>query len=431
MYAGLVLAQKQPNFLVIISDDQRYDSLDEIMPATRKRIFDEGARFSTAYVTTPQCCPSRASILTGMYASRHGVRVNNLPLNIPTIADHLKKRGYSTALVGKYLNSWGGSPRPEYDYWVSFKKGSSRYINPLLNVQGVWGRHKGYITYLLGDHVKSFFQQAHAGATPFLMVFAPNAPHEPAIPAREDTRKFLDLKPHRPPNYLEVDQSDKPDWLRGRRPLDKEHQEKVDEFRIRQLQTLAALDRTVNSFLDELERLKMLDNTVVFFISDNGVMWGEHGLTSKSCVYEAAIKVPFAVRYPALVPQAQVYSELVANIDIAPTIYELAGVPEPAGVNGKSLVSVLQGRGGGHAHLLIQDWRGEKVVKIRRPFAAVHTGRFVYVENKGDRPEFYDLKQDPHQLENGYNNPANKEQIAKLKIKLRELREESTPLSVQ
>src|SRR3972149_4416896 len=129
---------ERPNFLVIIADDQRYDTLGSFMPRTQARIFNEGVQFTKGYVTTPLCCPSRASILTGMYAHRSGVRVNSDILRHRTFADRLHEEGYFTGVVGKYLNSWDGSARPEFDFWAAFAGGGSRYFNPRLNVAGSW-----------------------------------------------------------------------------------------------------------------------------------------------------------------------------------------------------------------------------------------------------------------------------------------------------
>jgi arylsulfatase A-like enzyme len=150
----------RPNILIIVTDDQRFDTMD-VMSETRSWIFDQGVTFSNGFVTTPLCCPSRASILTGMYAHNHGVRENEDTLEHTTFIEILSKNGYYTGLVGKYLNSWKGEPRPEYDYWVSFSLGETRYYNPRLNVNGEWIRHQDqYVTYALGDYAIEFLNKA-------------------------------------------------------------------------------------------------------------------------------------------------------------------------------------------------------------------------------------------------------------------------------
>lgn len=169
----------RPNVLVIVSDDQRYGTVKDFMPFTQKEIFDKGASFINAYVTTPSCCPSRSSILTGMYASHHGVIENSVALEKETLLHQMQRAGYKTGLIGKYLNSWPGTPRSEADYWVAFRGGSSRYIDPKLNVNGEWIQHQGHITYLLAEYVKEFLSGSVADDKPFFLFFTPNAPHRP------------------------------------------------------------------------------------------------------------------------------------------------------------------------------------------------------------------------------------------------------------
>jgi hypothetical protein len=149
----------RPNFLIIITDDQREDTM-EYMPKAQAGIFDEGVTFSKGYITTPFCCPSRSSIFTGMYAHNHNVLQNNMPFNIQTIAVALQKNGYYTGLIAKYLNSW--EARPEYNYWVAFKSGETNYKDPVLNVNGTWNQYPGYITYILSDYVIDFLGKAPA-----------------------------------------------------------------------------------------------------------------------------------------------------------------------------------------------------------------------------------------------------------------------------
>jgi len=200
----------RPNFLVIISDDQRADTLTpEFMPRTRELLVEQGVCFDRGYVTTPLCGPSRSSIMTGMYARNHGVLRNpNLFLQTSYI-DRLHEAGYYTGLVGKFLNSWDGSPRPEFDYWVAHSGGAHRYFNPLLNVNGEWAVRPGYMTHLLRDYALQFFTQAPADR-PFLLQFCPNAPHSPFDPAPGDEELYPELPLHRPPNFNEEDVSDKP-----------------------------------------------------------------------------------------------------------------------------------------------------------------------------------------------------------------------------
>jgi len=408
----------RPNFLVIVTDDQRYDTM-EYMPNTRQLIFDQGVTFSKGYITTPFCCPSRASILTGMYAHNHWVHVNEDPLEFKTVVEDIHRNGYYTGLVGKYLNSWKGETRPEYDFWVSFWGGTMKdYYDPDLDVNGTWSKHEGYATYIFRDYALEFLDGASRQSKPFFLLFAPNAPHAPFTPAREDTALLQDLEPFRPISFNEADNSDKPISISGSAPLTEEDIQTIDNVRRRQILTLMALDRTIPDIIQKLKDTGELDNTVILFISDNGKHWGEHRLDSKSTAYEESVRVPFAIRYPPLIPTPYVEEGLVVNIDIAPTIYELSETSMPKLVNGKSLVGLLSGGAEWRDHVLLEAWPD------RGAWTAIHTGDSIYIETKNDLSEFYDLKVDPFEMDNAVDAPQYQDLIAKLK---RYLQEEKVP----
>ena len=192
----------------------------------------------------------------------------------------------------------------------------------------------------------------------------------------------------------------------------------IDTLRRDQILTLVSLDRAVGALLDSLEAEGELDNTFVVFMSDNGKFWGEHRITSKNSFYEEAVKVPFGVRYPPLVAKPYVDDHLVANIDIAPTIYELAKV-KPSGLkmDGMSLVGLLNKSVTWRENLLLEGW------PPRGYFSAIHTGRYVYAETQGDKSEFYDLQTDPFELENKFDDPAFQDMIKQLQVELNKVRE--------
>jgi N-acetylglucosamine-6-sulfatase len=186
----------------------------------------------------------------------------------------------------------------------------------------------------------------------------------------------------------------------------------ADDNRRRQILTLVALDRKIGEILAKLKETGQLDNTVIIFLSDNGLHWGEHRLDGKSSLYEESSHVPFAMRYPALIPTPYVEQRLVANIDIAPTLYQLAGINIPYRVAGTSLLKLFEPNSKWRDHILLEAWppRGE--------WTAIHTDRYVYAETQNDLSEFYDLETDPYQLDNQINNPAYKDIIAEMKKQL-------------
>lgn len=406
------VSDKRPNILIIVSDDQRMNTM-EYMPETQAGIFDQGITFANGFVTTPLCCPSRASILTGMYAHNHGVLVNEDPLKQTTFMEILHKNGYYTGLIGKYLNSWDGTARPEYDYWVSYAFGETRYYNPRLNINGTWKRLQGqYITYALGDYAIDFIKQASKKNEPFVLLFTPNAPHQPSTPAVEDEGLLKDLKPYRPPSFNEPDMSDKPAWLANRPLLTDKEIAQIDSQRRDQLLTLISLDRTIGRVLTELKDTGELDRTFIFYLSDNGLFWGEHRFDIvKNRYYEENVHVPFAIRYPPLVPTPYVENRIVANIDIAPTIYDLAGIPIPKTVDGASIVQLLKGDPTWRKYLLLEGGIQDG------SYVGVRSERYFYGENDS-YPEFYDLQTDPYELQNQVNNPDYQSIIQDLKQNL-------------
>ncbi|HEU4368904.1 MAG TPA: sulfatase-like hydrolase/transferase [Methylomirabilota bacterium] len=447
-------AGARPNFLIILSDDQRHDTLD-YMPRTKARIFGEGVTFSRAYITTSLCCPSRASILTGMYAHKHGVRSNSIPLQKETFIERLKRSGYYTGQVGKYLNSWDGTARPEFDVWAAGPSGIAHYFDPRVNLNGTWTGLRGYLTHIQRDHALEFLQRAGQQDKPFVLLFSPNAPHfgyerpggpprgpmdkafflRPPEPAPGDEKLHEALPAHRPPSFNRADVATRPRWFRSLPPLTPDLIGEIDAFRVRQLQSLNALDHAVENLLASLAARGKLDDTVVLYLSDNGHFWGEHGIPwGKNAPYEESSRVPFGVRYPRLASKPRVETRLVANIDIAPTIYELAGIPIPADVDGRSLVPLLDARRvqapsapAWRDELLLEGWVGSAAAAAGwAPYAAIHTGRYVYVETEGDRSELYDLATDPHQLVNQVANPAYASFVIDLKARLRRLRPAAT-----
>jgi len=397
-----VSAQDQPNILIILTDDQRFDDVTPYMPITSAELFDKGAYFPSAYITTPACCPSRASIFTGRYASQHEVIGNPYVLREPTFIEMLKDADiYFTGIVGKYLNTSNGRPRPEFDYWVSFEGGNVSYFNPELNVNGRVRTIRGYSTTIFGKFAQKFLSRAQKQEKPFLLYLSFNAPHYPAKP-HPSARNMFTVPTEVPPSFNEADRSDKPAWIRKRDPVS---QRFIERMRTRQRQCLWTVDQTIGKILAQLEESGLLENTAIFFLSDNGIFAGEHTLNSKDAVYEEAVRVPFTFRWDKGVDPGE-RPQLTSNIDIAPTVLDLAGLPILDDMEGKSLLSIAAEDTDPHSlhrHILLEGFRESNA---RVPFYALHTGRWVYVNSKPQfeglpvERELYDLENDPHQLEN-------------------------------
>lgn len=407
----------KPNVVMIITDDQRADTLD-YMPLVKANLMDHGVTFSDMVAVNPLCCPSRASFLTGTYAHSHGVWKNKAPYSVwafdksSHIGVWLKDQGYTTALIGKYFNEFTGQPLGRG--WnrtavlLSYSSRKEAIEDPCqyhLQVDGVdrcyMRKSKNFITYRLSRLAQSFMSDAEE---PFFLFWAPTAPHYPAKSPPADQHDFDGIAPWRPESHNEADVSDKPPWLQARPLLDADQIASADGFREEQLESLQAVDRAVDDFVTLLTEKGEMDNTLFIFTSDNGIGWGEHRLVSKQTPYEEALLVPLVIRADWLVAgPGTVDGNVVANIDIAPTISQMTGAVPTLNVEGESLVPLLDGSAGtwregvGLEHMIQRD-----VVS----FCGYRTEDSSYIAYGDGVQELYDLNADPLQLTNLAANPA-------------------------
>ena len=399
-------ADERPSVLLIVTDDQRWDTL-WAMPEVQRSLVGPGVTFENAFTTSSLCCPSRASILTGAFPHTTGVYTQGLPYggferfdDSTTIATELHRAGYRTGLFGKYLDSYqadalAGYVPPGWDRWVAFVH--SQYFDYGLSVDGTIEQHgyapEDYSTDVLAGAADAFIRSSDG---PIMAVFAPAAPHEPAMPARSDAPLFGDLPPWRPPAFDELDLSDKPRHVRAFRPLGEQRAVELEQLRRNQYRSLQAVDRAVGRLLDALHDTDRLDRALVIFTSDNGLLWGEHRWLKKEVPYEEAIRVPLVVRADAIATRSS-DEHLVANVDLAPTIAETAGVDLPT-ADGASLVPLLRGEAPRwRSALLIEHVRGTNPIPT---YCAIRTPNQLFVRYETGERELYDLASDPAQLEN-------------------------------
>ena len=394
--------RERPNVLVIVTDDQRADTLG-VMERTRAW-FADGTRYTNAVVTTPLCCPTRASIFTGRYAHNHGVVANSERSQVTaldqrtTIQAYLDAAGYRTAIAGKYLTSWPlGTHPPHFDRWVTTTY-STAYRDPRMNVNGKVGEVTGYATDIIAMRAVSFLERFERhDDDPWFLYLAPPAPHKPfeAEPAYADADTGAWMGN---PAVVETDRSDKPPWVRERSSSLAEGR----ATRQKQLRTLLSVDDLVHRVLRRMRALGEED-TLVIFTSDNGYTWGEHGLhQQKRLPYLPSVRIPMLVRWPGHVPAGR-DRRIVASIDIAPTILEAARVaPDPSlpSIDGISLLGDDVRR-----RILLEYFRAPEFTEYPS-WAATLTGRSSYVEYYADDletivfREYYDLVADPWQNEN-------------------------------
>jgi N-acetylglucosamine-6-sulfatase len=421
-----------PNIVLVVTDDQRWDTLD-VMPTVRRALVGRGVTFENGFVVNPLCCPSRASILTGLHSHSTGVYNNGGPFggfrsfrDDSTLATWLDDAGYETALIGKYLNRYGGTyVPPGWDRWVAFsgrpRPRPSAYYDYVLNVDGELRPYGDapaqYSTDVLAREAVSFIREASG---PFFLYFAPSAPHGPATPAPRHADAFAGLQPWRPPAHNERDVTDKPAWLAALPPLTKGEQEELDSLRLAQLRSLLAVDEAVRAILSALAETNRLVDTLIVFTSDNGQAWGEHRWDKKMVPYEEVIRVPLVVRYDQVVDVARGDDHLVANIDIAPTLASAAGISAAESVwDGRSLLPLLVGRTSSwRRELLLEHLRAEAEHVTIPTYCGLRTERYTYVTWETGEEELYDLRVDPHELRNVSGAPRTRDLVPRLRARL-------------
>ena len=430
-----------PNIILIVIDDLRWDEYSAaghsfLSTPHIDRLAKEGVSFEYAYNAIPLCSPNRASILTGQYPSRHGI-IDNVARDrashqLKLFAPVLQKAGYETAHIGKWHMGNDPTPRPGYDYWVSFA-GQGRIINPIFYENGKLDTVKGYVTDLLTDRTIGFIKMNRK--KPFFLYLAHKAVHPDVkqlnsgaidlssrskfIPAERHKGVYKDARIVRRKNakrsYDEVDSQ----TVTGKALYRKKSREMEAEFgsdfldhftsdeTIRdRSEMLLSIDDGLGRILKALEDLRILDNTFIMFTSDNGYFYGEHGLSlERRLPYEESVRTPLLIRYPPLIEKNKRIKDFTVSIDYAPTILMLAGAPVASYIQGKSIIPLLEGK--------TEHWRKSFLMEyysfenpmpwlIDTDYKALRTERYKYIhwfkhENKN---ELYDLIEDPYELNN-------------------------------
>jgi len=444
----------RPNLVVVLVDDLRFDEFGAgghpyLRTPHVDRLAREGALFTRAFHTTPLCSPNRASILTGQYASRHGI-IDNVGRDaashrLPNYHLVLQRLGYETAHIGKWHMGNDPSPRPGYDVWTSFA-GQGRLVDPELFEEGRLRRVEGYVTDLLNERAARFV--ATPRTRPFALFLAHKAVH-PDLTQRQDGTfdpdtlgGYVAAERHRDlyrgcvfpprPNVRPLEAADgAPAFAeafalrRGepsQRLLRSIQAGTQEEIRCRAAM-MAAVDEGVGMLLDALEGSGQLDRTLIVFLGDNGYFFGEHGLgPERRFAYEEGIRSPFVVRYPPLVAPGTVIDALVLALDIAPTAIALAGeAPGPA-VQGRSLLPLLAGRADGWRTAFMVEYVAESAMPwlVGMSYKAIRTARHKLVHwiQKDGCDELYDLERDPYELTNVLADPAYAEAARTLRADL-------------
>jgi N-acetylglucosamine-6-sulfatase len=437
---GVPAAKASPNVIFILVDDQRYDAMGFLNASVKTphldRLAADGAHFQNAFVTTSLCSPSRATILTGKYMHDHRVVDNNAPVPAGTefFPQHLQKAGYQTALIGKWhMGNTGDAPQPGFDHWVSFAgQGEYEPVDTtgkanMLNVNGQRVARRAYITDELTDYAVDWLAKRDR-KKPFFLYLSHKAVHADFIPPKRYQGRYdaADISIPAEAKSSGDPGSDSPLWVKNQRNswhgVDFAYHGDIDlvDYVRRYYSTLGAVDDSVGRIRKWLAANKLDKNTVVIYMADNGFLFGEHGLIDKRNAYEESIRVPMLMSAPGVIAPGTRVKSMSANIDIAPTILDLAGITAPKGYAGMSLLPFAKASDTPPPpprEELLYEYYWEYNYPHTPTTFAIRTPRYKLVQYHGiwDTEELFDLQADPKEQRNLIAAP----ELAALKLSLR------------
>lgn len=442
--------QQRPNVLFILTDDQRYDALSCMGHAHLKtphidRLASEGLLFKNHFCTTSLCSPSRASILSGLYAHSHGVSNNftEYPADMVSFPMRLQESGYETAYVGKWhMGENNDNPRPGFDYFVTHK-GQGKYFDTAFNFNGDGRRIvPGYYTSVVTTMAQDWLSQ-RKGQQPWMLMLGHKAPHSFYTPEEKYKNTFDDVTIPYPRTAFHLD--DKPAWFKKR--LDTWHGIYGPLFDWREnfpdespkgvrdftrmvrayMGTILSVDDSVGELYSFLETSGQLDNTLIIFTSDNGLLEGEHGMVDKRTGHEPSIRIPLVVRCPKLTPvtQPRVIEQLTATIDFAPSILDVCQAAPLDHVHGKSWRRLASGETSDWRDSFYYEYNYEHQFPYTPNVRALRSKRWKYIryphgDGSPDRhmAELYDVTIDPEEDKNLIHDPAFSDTVVQLRHKL-------------
>ena len=407
------LRQKRPNVIVIDTDDMNLSDL-WVMRNTLALIGARGTTFRNSYVSYPLCCPSRATFLTGQYAHNHGVitdgQYGQLD-NTNTLAVWLRNAKYRTAMVGKYLNGYGVLNRreipPGWTQWFALTGGTEqkRYaynLNENGKLRYYPRKPANYVDYVLNAKVNGLLKTWAPSPKPFFLYYNPSNPHgERALPiwstrdpepAQQYLGIFGDATAPRTPNFDEEDVSDKPQQVRDMPPLSSAELADIDRRYRGRIESLLSVDDEVKRIVGLVKKFGDKRQTFFIFTSDNGLELGSHRIKFKNFLYEEGERVPLIIRGPKIPPGA-VRDQLVANIDLAPTIAAISRAQPLRVMDGISLLPLIRDPTNSIGRDLLFESHDIGAFGVR-------VGPWKYTAwNNGDE-ELYNIEDDPYELQN-------------------------------
>jgi N-acetylglucosamine-6-sulfatase len=425
-----IAAERRPNVIVIVTDDQRFDALGVVQreqgaqarfpffeTPNMDRLAAEGARFRNAFVTHSLCSPSRASMLTGKQTYAHGIRDNKTPFHSEqTWAHALRAAGYRTGYFGKF-HMGKQEDRPGFTDTFTFVD-QGIYPNCPFLENGVWVQTQGWVDDITTDHAIAYIA-AHK-AEPFAMFIGYKSPHDNRTPAPRYAHAYANVLIQPPPNRDARPTFPAP----PEKPWNPRSTDMLNYFRC-----LNGVDDNIGRLLDALVAQGISDDTLIIFAGDNGYYLGEHGLGDKRTAYEESLRIPLLVRYPRAVSPGTVVDAMALNIDFTATILELAGVPLNWPQQGRSLVPVLGGQipANWRKSFFYENYRDPEYAKVTFDLYAVRTGESKLVEYPG-QPEWtqaFDLVQDPYEMHNLATEPSAAKRAAELRVQLESMKRDA------
>jgi N-acetylglucosamine-6-sulfatase len=418
------------NLIFILIDDLRYDALGYkghpfLETPNLDALAKGGADFSNAFVTTSLCSPSRASILTGQFMHNHRV-VNNqdlMPQGTLTFPQLLQRAGYETAFVGKWhMGGISDAPRPGFDHWVSFRGQGSHFPggNTNLNVNGEPVPQKGFMTDELTDYALEWLS-GRSEDKPFFLYLSHKAVHGPFTPAPRHKGRYQDAAVTPPATMADTPENyqGKPMWVRNQRNswhgVDYPYHSSQDfeSLYCDYCELVLSVDESIGRVMGKLREQGLNRYTLVLFMGDNGFFWGEHGLIDKRAAYEESMRVPLIAHCPALIDPGTTVEQVVANIDIGPTLLGAAGIEAPDSMDGRSFLGLLSGEADAtdwRKHLLYEYYWEWSFPQTPTTFA-LRDERYKLIQYHGiwDIDELYDLENDPHETRNLVFDPDHQE----------------------
>ncbi|MFP6586585.1 MAG: sulfatase, partial [Pirellulaceae bacterium] len=417
---------KPRNVVFILSDDHRYDAMSFMgHPFAKTPHMDamatSGVHLKNAFVTTSLCSPSRASILTGLYTFRHRVIDNqrSVPEGTLFFPQYLQQAGYTTGFIGKWhMGAGNDNPRPGFDYWFSFK-GQGQYYPPnekyTINDNGKRVPQDGYITTLLTQHAVKFLESQTDRKKPFFLYLSHKAVHGPFTPEPKYKGTLADIPFKLPASstLLKNNLRNRPRWLLDQRngwhgmdfPL--HSGSSVEALYKSYCEALRSVDDSIGTVMQQLKKMGIYDDTLVIYMGDNGYMFGEHGLIDKRVAYETSSRVPLLMQCPTMIKEGTVVDQVVANIDIAPTIMQAMGLQKPLHMDGESFLPLTQGTSIPWREYFLYVYYWEQNYPHTPTHFSIRGNQYKYTTYYGlwDTDELFDIQADPLEQNNLIHKP--------------------------